>query len=176
MKRTIFVGLLTLGLGLMGAAACDDETTGAGGGGTGGSTGTTTTSDTSTTSSSSSSSSSTTSTTGSGGGGTGGAGGGTGGGGVAGSVPFQCIDIASISPNVDFPPCNQLNQATCTCEGCTDDGVCYDDQQELADDCVCPDCADAVGCRPPNCVNDGTCNPYLEGCLCPDCAGHPRCP
>jgi hypothetical protein len=58
-----------------------------------------------------------------------------------------------------------------------DDDVCFDDGQQLADDCVCPDCANNAKCNDPaSCTDDGECNPYYEGCSCADCAAHPLCP
>jgi hypothetical protein len=103
--------------------------------------------------------------------------GGSGAGSTGGSVPFQCVDIATISPSVDFPPCTWPNQSQCLCEGCTDDDICFDFQNQIVDDCVCPDCHQAAYCNDTTkCTNDGICNPYLEGCICPDCADHPRCP
>ncbi|HHH31596.1 MAG TPA: hypothetical protein ENK57_25050 [Polyangiaceae bacterium] len=85
-----------------------------------------------------------------------------------------CTDINALSPNIDNPPCDVLDQAACLCEGCTDDGICFDGT--TADDCVCPDCAmDAFCSDPANCQLDGQCNPYTEGCSCADCANHTMC-
>jgi hypothetical protein len=114
---------------------------------------------------------------GTGGGGTGGEAGAGGAGGQGGTVPFECIDLATVSPTIDFPACNVLDQDKCLCEGCTADDICFSNTKKLADDCVCPDCKNDKYCGDPsNCTNDGVCNPYFEGCVCPDCALHPSCP
>ena len=97
--------------------------------------------------------------------------------GGGGAAPLVCIEIGKFTPAMeDFPPCDVSDQAACLCEGCVDDGVCFNAAAELVDDCVCPDCADDPFCSmPDNCVTDGQCNPYVENCACADCAGHPEC-
>ncbi len=186
MTRTLVFLLPAVLLGIGMAPACsDDESTGGGtttsttssGGGAGGEGGAGAGGSSSSTSSSSSSSSSSTS---GGGGGAGGSGGGGGGGGGSSSStsggPIQCMDLSTLSPNVDFPPCNLQDQQACLCEGCTDDNVCFNAQTQQADDCVCLDCHDSQTCNAPSaCNNDGLCNPYYEGCACADCANHPEC-
>jgi hypothetical protein len=57
----------------------------------------------------------------------------------------------------------------CVCNGCVDDGSCG------SDDCVCDDCYLQGFCGGDVCLDDGACDPYLEGCLCADCAEHPEC-
>jgi hypothetical protein len=114
------------------------------------------------------------------GGSTGGAGGATGGAGgevaTGGSVPFACVDLATVSPLIDFPACDVASQPQCLCEGCTDDEICFDSGLQLADDCICSDCAADRFCTDPaRCIADGQCNPYYEGCHCADCADHPLC-
>jgi len=37
----------------------------------------------------------------------------------------MCTDIAALSPNIDYPPCDVLSQDDCLCEGCIDDGICF---------------------------------------------------
>ena len=97
--------------------------------------------------------------------------------GGGGAAPLVCIEIGKFTPAMeDFPPCDVSDQAACLCEGCVDDGVCFNAAAELVDDCVCPDCADDPFCSmPDNCTTDGQCNPYVENCACADCAGHPEC-
>ncbi|MBW2457871.1 MAG: hypothetical protein JRI68_25420 [Deltaproteobacteria bacterium] len=86
------------------------------------------------------------------------------------------MDLSTLSPSVDFPPCNLQDQQACLCEGCNNDGVCFNAQTQTADDCVCLDCHDSPTCNnPSNCNNDSLCNPYYEGCTCADCANHPEC-
>ena len=179
MKRTLVFLLPAFLLGVGMAAACsDDEGNGGGGassttssgGGAGGEGGAGAGGSSSSTSSSSSSTSG-------GGGGAGGGGGSAGGGGGASSGgPIQCMDLSTLSPNVDFPPCNLQDQQACLCEGCTDDDICFNAQTQQADDCVCADCHDSQTRNAPSaCNNDGLCNPYYEGCVCADCANHPKC-
>ncbi|MBW2453176.1 MAG: hypothetical protein JRI68_01635 [Deltaproteobacteria bacterium] len=87
-----------------------------------------------------------------------------------------CIDLEILSPTVDFPACDVADQNGCACEGCTYDGICFEAGQQLADDCVCGDCATDDYCsNPANCADDGICDPYFEGCVCADCAAHPAC-
>jgi hypothetical protein len=87
---------------------------------------------------------------------------------------LQCVDVTQITP--DYVPCDVADQGACLCEGCVDDGVCFDDTNEIADDCVCADChSDAFCTDPQYCDNDGVCNPYVEGCSCADCQMHPEC-
>jgi len=97
--------------------------------------------------------------------------------GGGGEAPLTCINIAKFSPAPeDFPPCDVADQAACLCEGCVDDGTCYNANAGLVDDCICPDCADDPFCTmPERCTNDGQCNPYVENCLCEDCQAHPQC-
>ncbi len=100
--------------------------------------------------------------------------GGGGSGGTLSVVP--CVDLDALSPTVDFPACDVADQAACVCEGCDNDDICFDDGLHLADDCICPDCANDKWCaNPDNCVDDGLCDPYYEGCVCADCAAHPQC-
>jgi hypothetical protein len=66
--------------------------------------------------------------------------------------------------------CAQPDLASCTCEGCKNDGICTQDE-----DCVCPDCVDVPACNGDACVDTGNCFPYFEGCNCADCANHPLC-
>ncbi len=109
-------------------------------------------------------------------GGTGGSVGGGGSGGAGGSVLFQCVDVKTIEPTIDFPGCDNLDQSKCLCEGCKADGICFNPSMKIADDCVCPDCAADPYCSDPkSCEQDGICNPYFEGCACADCADHPSC-
>ncbi len=161
----------------LGYGPCEYCDAGSGGGGKGGSSGTTTSS-----------------TTGAGGtaggggaaggiggaggaGGAGGVGGSTANGGAGGSVPLVCVDVKTIEPTIDFPGCDALDQSKCQCEGCKNDGVCFNEAKKMADDCVCPDCvADPFCSHPKSCNQDGLCNPYFEGCACVDCASHPSCP
>jgi hypothetical protein len=103
---------------------------------------------------------------------------GRGGGGTATGANDQavCTDLQALSPKVDVPPCDALDQAACLCEGCIDDGVCFASEDMMVDDCVCPDCRDDAYCNlPDNCMVDNQCNPYSEGCDCPDCANHELC-
>ncbi|HHH28378.1 MAG TPA: hypothetical protein ENK57_08545 [Polyangiaceae bacterium] len=97
--------------------------------------------------------------------------------GAGGAGELVCIEIGKFTPAMeDFPPCDVGSQADCLCEGCVDDGVCFNAAAELVDDCVCPDCANDPFClMPDNCTTDGQCNPYVENCACADCAAHPEC-
>jgi hypothetical protein len=79
-----------------------------------------------------------------------------------------------LQPPSDFPPCDVNSPTSCACEGCTDDGVCYNSITSQIDDCVCADCHNDATCMG-NCDNNGACNPYVEGCNCADCADHPEC-
>ena len=113
------------------------------------------------------------------GGASGGSGGNAGSGGAAGAGgfgPLVCVDLATVSPVIDFPACDVASQEQCLCEGCTPDEICFDSGLHLADDCVCPDCAADRFCTDlTHCNADGLCNPYFEGCACADCAAHPLC-
>lgn len=66
--------------------------------------------------------------------------------------------------------CNEADPDKCVCEGCWNNGECWQNE-----DCVCDDCTDLEYCMGEACSENGTCDPYFEGCSCPDCAKHPAC-
>lgn len=78
--------------------------------------------------------------------------------------PFMCM----LQQQQD---CGQADPMLCLCDGCDNNGQCFDNE-----DCVCPDCTDQEFCTgDDDCNYDGACSPYYEGCSCADCADHPLC-
>lgn len=67
--------------------------------------------------------------------------------------------------------CDVADPVLCLCEGCNNNGECWQNE-----DCVCPDCTQKDYCTGnDDCNHDGACSPYTEGCSCADCADHPLC-
>ncbi|NUP09603.1 MAG: hypothetical protein HOW73_26455 [Polyangiaceae bacterium] len=98
--------------------------------------------------------------------GTGGSGGGAGGndGGSGGSASSGCeLGQGCLRDLAD----------QCLCAGCDFDAC---SEGESFADCVCPVCENDEYCsNPDSCIDDGVCDPVLEGCVCEDCATHPQC-
>jgi hypothetical protein len=69
-----------------------------------------------------------------------------------------------------YPDCDPNLSDTCQCLGCGNGNECTDQT-----DCVCPACVSNEFCQADDCVDDGECDPYLEGCVCADCADQSIC-
>ena len=57
-------------------------------------------------------------------------------------------------------PCDNLDQSTCTCEGCVDDGQCIDMNAMTADGAFVPIAPATASANQYS--GDGICNPYGE--------------
>lgn len=58
-----------------------------------------------------------------------------------------------------------------TCNG-EPDQLC---KPSSGEECDCPDCAEAVFCKPDVCNTDGYCSVVWDSCICPDCDTNYKC-